>query len=479
MSTTAQQKKAAIRPQIAEIIRPETTSERSLRSRLAAVFDALNAANVRWCVLRNYAGLPDALQGRDLDILVGPRDLLTAVRVVQSTPGISVTQFASDAYGVSIHADGVRLDFVSSLAWKGQNYFEIESVLARSKRWKQWDVLCVPDDLDGAAITLLQTYFSSGQLKPQYREEMSRVCAAGAEALAARMPSRVPSTTWQRLMSQFAVHDYDGAAAILQRVKRQLLTRNFLYEPLSSMHRLCKHYWRQSRSVLAGGRVTIVAFVGVDGAGKSTVLAEVQTALQRDVSVERQYFRPSILYGRSPRTPGEYVHPHSGRPHSLLGSCLRATVWCAEYWISKLMTAGSGLQVYDRYFHDLLVDPVRYRYGGPRWFARLLCKVVVEPDLWILLDASPEVLRSRKPEFDLRETARQRSGYLSTIGRRQSVQVVNAAQSVPKVIAQVKATIVNLLERRAHQRLTRQFKLARDLPVHRHSSARTDKGRVA
>jgi thymidylate kinase len=468
-----------MRQQTAEILWPERASKRSLRSRLAALFDALNAANVRWCVLRNYACLPDALHGRDVDILVGPRDLLTAVRVVQSTLGM--TQFASDAYGVSIRADGLQLDFVSSLAWKGQNYFEIDGVLARAKRWKRWDVLCVPDDLDGAVIALLQSCFSTGQMKQPYLEEMSRVCATHAGALAARMPFRVPSIskTWQRLMSQLSIRDYKGAATTLRRVKRQLLTDNFLHEPLFSTHRLCRHYWRQLRNVVASGRVTTVAFVGVDGAGKSTVLAELRTALQRDVFVECQLFRPKVLYDRTPPTPGEYVHPHTRRPHSLVGSCLRATVWCAEYWISKVLTAGNGLQMYDRYFHDLIVDPRRYRYGGPGWFARLLCEVVVEPDLWVLLDASPEVLRGRKPEFDLPETARQRSGYLSTIGRRQSVLVVNAGQSISKVVAEVKAVILNLLERRAHQRLTSHFKLPRDLPVHCDSSARADNGQVA
>ena len=50
--------------------RPDTESQL-----LRTVFDALNAANVRYCVLRNYASLPQSLEGSDLDILVHSEDV--------------------------------------------------------------------------------------------------------------------------------------------------------------------------------------------------------------------------------------------------------------------------------------------------------------------------------------------------------------------------------------------------------------------
>jgi hypothetical protein len=68
--------------------------------------------------------------------------------------------------------------------------------------------------------------------------------------------------------------------------------------------------------------------------------------------------------------------------------------------------------MFDRYFQDLLVDPLRYRYGGPTWFARLLNRFVPPPDLiFLVLDAEEEVILSRKREVPREELRRQRASY--------------------------------------------------------------------
>jgi hypothetical protein len=74
----------------------------------------------------------------------------------------------------------------------------------------------------------------------------------------------------------------------------------------------------------------------------------------------------------------------------------------------------SGLIMFDRYFQDLLVDPIRYRYGGPMWLPRLLNAFVPPPDLLLLvLDAAEEVILSRKRELPPVELRRQRASYQS------------------------------------------------------------------
>ena len=54
--------------------------------------------------------------------------------------------------------------------------------------------------------------------------------------------------------------------------------------------------------------------------------------------------------------------------------------------------------LFDRYHGDLLVDPRRYRYGGPMSLARLIVRFMPQPDLVFFLDATPEILLARKQE---------------------------------------------------------------------------------
>ena len=47
------------------------------------------------------------------------------------------------------------------------------------------------------------------------------------------------------------------------------------------------------------------------------------------------------------------------------------------WWIMvRPLLVRSTLVVFDRYYHDLLVNPLRYRYGGPMWLARWIGKLI-------------------------------------------------------------------------------------------------------
>jgi thymidylate kinase len=124
------------------------------------------------------------------------------------------------------------------------------------------------------------------------------------------------------------------------------------------------------------------------------------------------------------------------------------------WWIKvRPLLVRSTLVIFDRYYHDLLVDPRRYRYGGPVWLARWVGKLIRKPDLWILLDAPPEVLQDRKQEVPLHETTWQRQAYLDLVQGFDNAVVVDASQPLETVVADVNSAIVKYMVERTHKRL--------------------------
>jgi thymidylate kinase len=102
-----------------------------------------------------------------------------------------------------------------------------------------------------------------------------------------------------------------------------------------------------------------------------------------------------------------------------------------DCWLGYLLTTGplvarSGLVIFDRYFHDVLIDPKRYRYGGPQWLTKLLCLLAppAKP-LFLVLDANEEVIFGRKQELPIDELKRQRKAYLEFAARYSSAVVVD------------------------------------------------------
>lgn len=131
-------------------------------------------------------------------------------------------------------------------------------------------------------------------------------------------------------------------------------------------------------------------------------------------------------------------NPHGKPLRSALISIAKIIVWLMEEWYAHLFQDQRGAWLMcDRYYHDLLVDPIRYRYGGPLWIARLIGKLVPQPDLWVLLDVPATVLQMRKQEVSCEESERQRQAYLAFVREQPEHVIVDAALSLDCVVTKV------------------------------------------
>jgi thymidylate kinase len=107
-------------------------------------------------------------------------------------------------------------------------------------------------------------------------------------------------------------------------------------------------------------------------------------------------------------------------------------------WFRFLKTnANKGLVIFDRFHADMLVDPKRYRYGGPLWLARLASRLMPQPDKVFFLDASPAVLLSRKQEVSKEALEISRKRYLELAVSHSRIQVIDASQPLNTVVSEV------------------------------------------
>lgn len=198
-----------------------------------------------------------------------------------------------------------------------------------------------------------------------------------------------------------------------------------------------------------------VAFLGADGSGKSSVIREIAGHPGGVFSSTEVAHLAPMLFRR--RRIFDATDPHGQPARSLPVSIAKALWWLFDYtagYYVKVWPAlvGSRLVLYDRYMVDVLVDPKRYRYGGPSWLPRLIWRVVPKPDLVIVLDAPARVLRARKQEITLDETERQQSAYCALAAGMRNGRVVDASKPLPEVIDDVRAVLVEFLAARATKR---------------------------
>ena len=190
-----------------------------------------------------------------------------------------------------------------------------------------------------------------------------------------------------------------------------------------------------------------IVILGPDGAGKSSVIAGLVEELNstgRAVNV--RYLKPEIILPRRKHTGVTNTDPHGKAPRSFLVSLAKIIAWLLEEWYANLFTDKKKmLLICDRYYHDLLVDPRRFRYKGPTWAAVLVGNMMPKPKLWVLLDAPAEILQARKQEVSVEESSRQRRAYVDFARTQREHVIVDASQPLDKVVADVSNAISRVL----------------------------------
>lgn len=438
----------------------KNSSERS-RSRkdfLLAFFSSLDSNQVRYCVLHSWEELPQTLSS-DLDIAVHPQDdrnLGLVFRLLQKKGYwlVQVINYFVEAYcfrflwfeGSAINSLAVDVIFKHQRGALIAPSVEL-LVSDRRKHGRFW----VPTpEAEFTYLLARKTWKGTAPVTQQRRlkllvEQMGRPTA---EKLAGEL-----------FLGTLKVRIVEACASgrlnpLLAQIKAQAWGTSLLRNPLkliadllSDGMRLVRR-WSQPTGLL-------VAVMGPDGAGKSTLIEHLVQAVGPAFDRHRVFhWRPMLLWRR--KTTRDTTRPHSLRPHGRWWSIARLFAHLLDYWLGywlviRPLVARSGLVVFDRYFDDVRIDPQRYRYGGPLWLARILRLLIPKPDLVLVLDAPENVIFSRKQEVAPEEVQRQKRSYSEYQKETPNSRAVDASASSTQVTAESARAIIEFMARRSER----------------------------
>ena len=273
-----------------------------------------------------------------------------------------------------------------------------------------------------------------GEIPAQYREKRLKalVCELGYED-AERGAGRVYSEGWKNKIVRACA---DGTIRKLTESWEKELRRESMWrQPATEIVYALKDGWRSVRRWSKPSGL-FLALLGPDGVGKSTTTATIKQDLTTLFSQQREFhWRPQLIMPRpEDPVPGRggleemfSQNRHGDPPRGFVISIARLLGVMLDYWIGyftqiREQLARPGLIVFDRYYHDILVDSLRYRYGGPKWLLHAL-RFALPPwqVFFIILDADEQVVYSRKQELTLSEIQYQRGAY-----RELSIKLPNA-----------------------------------------------------
>jgi thymidylate kinase len=240
---------------------------------------------------------------------------------------------------------------------------------------------------------------------------------------------------------------------LLREIGTQPWCTSLARHPLGLVRFVCGEALRVTRRWFHPTGLFVV-ILGPDGVGKSTLVGRLSQEFGPCFRRHRIFhWRPMVIAAQK-ETGAVVSDPHGVLPRGTLRSVAVLLGFFLDYWVGYCLVlrpflARSGLVMFDRYFHDLLVDPLRYRYGGPMWLARLLGRFVPPPDLmFLVLDAEDQVIFTRKREVPPEELRRQRAGYQQFITDERRAALITTDKGVEPTLKAATRLVVEYLAER-------------------------------
>ncbi|HEY6272683.1 MAG TPA: thymidylate kinase [Terriglobales bacterium] len=212
----------------------------------------------------------------------------------------------------------------------------------------------------------------------------------------------------------------------------------------------------------------LITFSGVDGSGKSTQIAGLQSALHAaGLRTRRLAFWDDVVVGAKSRegfvhkvyksesgigAPGKPVkrrdknmrgwHLTWSRHVLYLMDAIRLSYVVA----AEQMKVGVDVVIFDRYIYDELAN-LNLVNRFTRWFVTRLIRLAPQPDLAFLLDADPAAAYARKPEYPVDFMQKCRVSYHDLARLQGTLRVIPALELPQAKLAVLRIAEQSLAER--------------------------------
>jgi len=202
-----------------------------------------------------------------------------------------------------------------------------------------------------------------------------------------------------------------------------------------------------------------VVFLGPDGSGKSSVIDAVSSSLAPAFRKQSRYhLRPFVFCARTESNGQPVTNPHASPKYGIIISMMKLFYLWLDYTVGYFISVHwkkifSTLVIFDRYFHDILIDPLRFRYGGPSWLAALLVRAIPKPDAIVFLNVPADIIQERKKEVSYAECTRQNNKYITLVGTHKKVIIIDGSKPLNDVVLDANMQLLNIMEKRTKNNL--------------------------
>ncbi len=445
--------------------------ESSLKYLLNPLFRELDARGTVYCVCGNYDELPDYTT-HDVDIWTEDTVMFEKILFETAADNGFIPYLHNKTangsnnifcrYGDDGGMEFARIDILNECVWLP--FIPIVTADRIKEDRQRYKNFYVAGPVTDAAMHFLYPLIHHGKVKEKYRDKIHALHGHGG--FRDIVSDALGGSTAGYLLDRISERDWESVERSAASCRLSLLKRSFRNLNVRRMGYFYD-FIRTNIERLFRPSGLFIAFIGHDGAGKTTLINSLNGFFTHGFlpgKFRKFYWRPYLFpdikklipfYGKFAGDAGGEDDPRKIPPRNTAFSYMKFIYYFTDFVIGrvKFQSAWSrgGVVCADRYYYDHIIYPRRFRLAVPYNVMDFFKRFITKPDLTFYLYADPEVLRQRKDEFSVDEIVQQSLEYGKLL---RSVPRAHRIDTSPPV-SEVRDKIIRICIDYMAQRLSR------------------------
>ena len=434
---------------------------------LMTLFSELRRKDVPYVVLRNHMGFPQIPVDTDIDILISPKDegrYKEAFKFVAQKHNVAIVRerrnvhvLAFFVYQKQPERMALWIDAFTSFTSKGLKWADA-GVALKARQENEQGIYVMQKGMEGASL-LLKEILANRPVKEKYFDSIMRYANQDSDSFLELLLLHINPALAKTIHGYACKGEWKDALKKGGKWRRSIFFTNLLRGPVKTVAYFMSFVIQSVLEKIKPQGGLIIACIGPDGAGKSTLCKALKNRLKdypfRKIKMyhgtfglfpELQQLRSAILFRRTQKDSLLAVYnlpsQNSGLRsfiHLLYYGIEGIVAWPLVFWGNMR----GDVFLFDRYFYDFAIP------GKNKLLFKILYNIIPRPHAVFLLVSSPEEIYRRKPEIPVEEIQKQFLAFQSEQFRRIAhPQEVRIEKDPKEIAADIEEKIVSILLRK-------------------------------